>query len=76
MDVLIKIRGQVAMDLGSVNAPPPLEHRDSGVAGPVLWCLGYLLPSAPKDRLLRAGGKKTSPEWKVSSFKQFRIILN
>jgi hypothetical protein len=25
MDVLIKIRGQVAMDLGSVNAPPPLE---------------------------------------------------
>ena len=22
MDVLIKIRGQVAMDLGSVNAPP------------------------------------------------------
>ena len=24
------------MDLGSVNAPPPLEHRDPGVAGPAL----------------------------------------
>jgi hypothetical protein len=35
-----------------------------------------LNPLVVKDRLLRAGGKKTSPEWKVSSFKQFRIILN
>jgi len=28
------------------------------------WCLGYLLPSAPNDRLFWAGGKKTSPEVK------------
>jgi len=61
------------LDLGSVNAPPPLDHRDSGVAGPVLWCLGYLLPSAPKDRLLRAGSKKASPEWKKLQAASFKL---
>ena len=54
----------VSMDLGSVNAPPPLEHRDSGVAGPVLHKNGRSSLLVVKDRLLRAGSKKASPEWK------------
>ena len=68
-------------DLGSVSTgysdrpvarAIKIKHAGLNLTGPVLWCLGYLLPSAPKDRLLRAGSKKASPKWKklqASSFK-------
>jgi len=55
-------------DLGSVATGIGIT-----ATGPVLWCLGYLLPSAPKDRLLRAGSKKASPKWKKPQAASFKL---
>ena len=45
--------GSGMMDLGSVNAPPPLEHRDSGVG----WSLqaASFKQQASSSKLLTAG---------------------
>ena len=54
-----------------------IKHAGFNLTGPVFWCLGCLLiHSAPKDRLLWAGGKKTSLEWKTNGGCQFRMILS
>ena len=36
-----------AMDLGSVNAPPPLEHRDPGVG----WSVVQLVLDVMRNRI-------------------------
>jgi len=42
--IQIGMLGALPLDLGSVNAPPPLEHRQSGVgwSETVWWFLQFL----------------------------------
>ena len=39
--------GITVMDLGSVNAPPPLDHRDSGVG----WSVVQLVLDVMRNRI-------------------------
>ena len=67
------------MDLGSVNAPPPLEHRDSGVGWAKNGCMNRQKILIEHWRWLQVNGyKQQAASCKLQAQdltrKQYRII--